>query len=73
MTKDEAWGLADDWVAAWNKHDLDVIMAHYDDAVIDLSVAAQLLGSADGRVVGNQSEGVFPACAQSIPGTSLPS
>src|SRR3954469_24495993 len=51
MTKDKAWGLADDWVAAWNKHDLDVIMAHYDDAVeLTSPVAAQLLGSADGRV-----------------------
>ena len=53
MTKDEAWGLADDWVAAWNKHDLDLIMAHYDDAVeLTSPVAAQLLGSADGKVVG---------------------
>jgi hypothetical protein len=53
MTKDEAWGLADDWVGAWNKHDLDLIMAHYDDAAeLTSPVAAQLLGSADGKVVG---------------------
>jgi len=53
MTKDEAWGLADDWISAWNKHDLDLIMAHYDDAVeLTSPVAAQLLGSVDGKVVG---------------------
>ena len=53
MTKDEALGLAEDWVAAWNKHDLDLIMAHYDDAVeLTSPVAAQLLGDPDGKVVG---------------------
>ena len=56
MTKDEAWGLADDWIAAWNKHDLDLIMAHYDDAVeLTSPVAARLIGSADGKVVGKTS------------------
>ena len=53
MTRDEAWNLANHWVAAWNAHDLDLIMAHYDNQ-IDLTspVAAQLLGEAGGRVVG---------------------
>ena len=53
MTKDEAWELAQEWVAAWNAHDLNAIMSHYEDAV-DLTspVAAQLLGTADGKVVG---------------------
>jgi predicted ester cyclase len=53
VTKDEAQKLADHWVAAWNAHDLDLIMTHYDDAVeLTSPVAAQLLGSSDGRVVG---------------------
>lgn len=53
MTKDEAWNLANHWVAAWNAHDLDMIMSHYDDAVeLTSPVAAQLLGASDGRVVG---------------------
>ena len=53
MTKDEAWNLADQWVAAWNNHDLDAIMSHYDDAIELISpVAAQLLMTADGKVVG---------------------
>ena len=53
MTKEEAWKLANDWVAAWNAHDLDMIMTHYEDVVeLNSPVAARLLGTADGRVVG---------------------
>ncbi len=53
MTKDEAWKFANDWVAAWNGHDLDLIMAHYDDAIeLTSPVAAQLLGTSDGKVIG---------------------
>src|SRR5271168_4124206 len=53
MTRDEAWNLANHWVAAWNAHDLDAIMAHYEDTIELVSqVAAQLLGTSDGRVIG---------------------
>ena len=53
MTRDQAWTLANHWVAAWNAHDLDQIMSHYDDNVeLTSPVAARLLGVADGRVTG---------------------
>jgi predicted ester cyclase len=53
MTRDEAWNLADHWVAAWNGHDLDLIMTHYEDAIeLTSPVAARLLGISDGKVVG---------------------
>jgi ketosteroid isomerase-like protein len=53
MTKDTARELAKNWVAAWNAHDLDLIMTHYEDAIeLTSPAAAQLLGTADGRVVG---------------------
>jgi predicted ester cyclase len=53
MTKDAARELANDWVAAWNAHDLDLIMTHYEDAIeLTSPAAAQLLGRPDGRVVG---------------------
>ena len=53
MTRDEAWSLGNHWVAAWNAHDLDLIMTHYEDAVELISpVAARLLGAPDGRVAG---------------------
>jgi|SRR5580704_9791645 hypothetical protein len=53
MTRDEAWKLAEHWIASWNAHDLDLIMTHYEDAIeLTSPVAAQLLGTSDGRVVG---------------------
>jgi hypothetical protein len=53
VTRDEAWKLANHWVAAWNAHDLDLIMTHYEDAIeLTSPVAAQLLGTPDGKVVG---------------------
>jgi predicted ester cyclase len=53
VTRDEAWSLANHWVAAWNAHDLDLIMKHYDDAIELISpVAARLLGTPDGKVAG---------------------
>jgi hypothetical protein len=56
VTRDEALKLADLWVAAWNAHDLDLIMMHYEDAVeLTSPVAAQLLGTPDGKVVGQAS------------------
>ena len=56
MNKEEAWKLANEWAAAWNAHELDSIIAHYDDAV-DLTspVAAKLLGLTDGKVVGKKN------------------
>jgi hypothetical protein len=45
--------FADEWVRAWNAHDLDQVMAHYDDDVVLVSpVAARLLGDPSGRVSG---------------------
>ena len=53
MTRDDAWKLANNWVAAWNARDLDSIMTHYEDAIeLTSPVAARLLGTSDGKVVG---------------------
>jgi predicted ester cyclase len=53
MTRDEAWNLANQWVSAWNAHDLDQIMTHYEDGIeVTSPVAAQLLGMPDGKIVG---------------------
>lgn len=53
MTREEARKLANHWVAAWNAHDLEQIMTHYDDAVeLTSPVAARLLGRPDGKING---------------------
>jgi predicted ester cyclase len=53
MTKDEAWKLAQHWIAAWNAHDLDLIMTHYEDAIeLTSPIVAQLLGTPAGKVIG---------------------
>ncbi|HUZ97606.1 MAG TPA: nuclear transport factor 2 family protein [Edaphobacter sp.] len=56
MTKDEARSLANHWIAAWNAHDLDLILSHYEDAIeLTSPAAAQLLGVPDGKVVGKEN------------------
>jgi ketosteroid isomerase-like protein len=53
VTRDEAWAVAKEWIAAWNAHDLDRIVAHYEETVeLTSPVAARLLGTPNGRVVG---------------------
>jgi len=53
VTREDAWNLANHWVAAWNAHDLDLILMHYDDAVeLTSPVAGQLLSTSDGKVIG---------------------
>jgi predicted ester cyclase len=53
LTKEQAYQFAQEWVTAWNTHDLDQIMSHYDEEVELISpVAAQLLNQSDGKVAG---------------------
>lgn len=53
MTEDEARKLANHWIAAWNAHDLDAILSHYEEAVeLTSPVAARLLGTPGGKVAG---------------------
>ena len=51
MSNDEAKAFAQDWIEAWNGHDLDRILAHYAEDVVFLSpVAQQRVGQ--GRLTG---------------------
>jgi len=53
LTKEEARKLAEHWITAWNAHDLNKIMAHYEDDIELISpVAAQFLNRPEGKVVG---------------------
>ena len=51
MTNEEAQAFADEWIAAWNSHDLDRVLSHYAPEIVFLSpIAQKLVGN--GRVVG---------------------
>ena len=56
LTKTEVAEFAEHWVAAWNSHNLEEIMSHYEEYVELISpVAAQLLQDPSGRVVGKDA------------------
>jgi hypothetical protein len=45
--------FAEAWVAAWNAHDLEAVLAHYADDIVFVSPnAPRYTGDASGRVVG---------------------
>lgn len=45
--------FAKEWIAAWNAHDLELILAHYDDTVeLTSPAAAQLMQRSDGKISG---------------------
>jgi len=56
MTKIEAHTLAQGWITAWNSHNLDAVMSHYDPEVVLISpTAARLLGDSSGTVAGKEA------------------
>jgi ketosteroid isomerase-like protein len=53
LDRNAAWQAAQDWCEAWNRRDLEAILAHYtDDVVLVSPVAVQRLGRPDGTVRG---------------------
>ncbi len=56
QTESEARQFASAWIAAWNSHDLEAILSHYDENVALTSpVAAKLLNDASGTVRGKSA------------------
>jgi len=50
---DAAHRFVDDWLRAWNAHDIEGVLSHFtDDAVFTSPVAAELLTNSDGVVRG---------------------
>src|SRR5579872_5691563 len=53
MNIEKAWDFAHEWLDAWNKHDIDLIMKHYSDSIEFCSPVVQnVLGDPDGVVAG---------------------
>ena len=60
LTESEAKNFAQEWIAAWNSHDLEAILSHYgEDVVLTSPVAARILGDPDGTVRGKTSLGEY--------------
>ncbi|OQX12502.1 MAG: polyketide cyclase [Desulfobulbaceae bacterium A2] len=56
--------FAQEWIAAWNSHDLERILAHYDDNFEMCSpVIIQLTGEASGTLRGKAAVGAYWAKA----------
>jgi hypothetical protein len=60
ISTDEARRFAEDWVAAWNAHDLDRILSHYaDDFEMSSPFIAKLAGEPSGTLRGKASVGAY--------------
>ncbi|HEV2614586.1 MAG TPA: nuclear transport factor 2 family protein [Gammaproteobacteria bacterium] len=53
IDRNKAWEFAHEWLEAWNKHDIDLIMKHYDDSIEFCSpIVQKILGEPKGVVLG---------------------
>ena len=56
LSESQAREFANQWVQAWNSHDLDAIMSHYASEVVLISpTAANLLNDPSGTVSGKEA------------------
>ncbi len=56
LTESDAKRFAEEWIAAWNSHDLDLILSHYAEHVTLTSpVAAKILNDPSGTVKGRSA------------------
>ncbi len=65
----EAKGFAQEWIAAWNSHDLDRIMSHYaSNVVLTSPVVREIGGDLSGRVAGIEAlRGYFQLGLKAFP------
>jgi ketosteroid isomerase-like protein len=55
LTFDQAEEFAEEWLAAWNSHDLERILSHYeDDFEMSSPVIIQTMGEASGKLKGKE-------------------
>ena len=56
MTQHDPERLAHEWIEAWNRHDLDAIMAHYADDVVFTSPFVTVLAKEPSGTLRSASE-----------------
>ena len=60
LTAGNASQFAEEWIAAWNNHDLDRIVAHYaDDIIFSSPLVASVGGVASGTLSGREELRVY--------------
>ena len=64
ITPEFAQRFADEWIAAWNAHDLERILAHYeDDFEMSSPVIVAIGGEPSGRLRGKAAVGAYWSAA----------
>ncbi|HXF07368.1 MAG: nuclear transport factor 2 family protein [Pseudomonadota bacterium] len=64
--------FAAEWIAAWNRHDLDAILAHYaDDFEMASPLIPRLAGEPSGRLRGKRRVGAYWARALTPPALTV--
>ena len=60
MNKEQATEFAEEWVTAWNSHDLDKILSHYeDDFEMSSPMIIKVMGEPSGRLKGKEKVGAY--------------
>jgi len=60
LTAGKATQFAEEWIEAWNNHDLDRIVAHYcDDVIFSSPFVTSIEGVATGSLYGREALGVY--------------
>jgi hypothetical protein len=69
MTLEQAQQFAAEWVAAWNRHDVEAVLSHYtDDFTMTTPMIKHLLGIESGTLRGKPAVGDYwRAALQRIP------
>lgn len=53
ITEEQGIHIGEEWIAAWNSHDLDAVMAHYADDIIFISpFVIKINNDATGTITG---------------------
>ena len=64
MDKETAISFADEWVSAWNAHDLDRILSHYeDDFEMSSPFVTKMTGDVSGTLKGKEAVGAYWSAA----------
>ena len=60
MMQEEVVKFAEEWIAAWNSHDLDRILSHYtDDFEMSSPLITRLADATDGKLKGKASVAAY--------------